>query len=70
VEAYTVVHDRSGQPERGVFVGRLEDGRRFIANLSTQDGLEALRGMTEREMVGQRGRVSHDSKTGLNTIVF
>ena len=73
VEAYTIMHDRSGRPELGIFVGRLEDadarsGRRFIANAERDP--QALRAMTEREMVGQRGRVSHDPESGLNTIVF
>ncbi len=68
VEAYTVMHGRDGQPEQGVVVGRLTDGRRFIANTEAEPSL--LRSMTEREMVGERGRVSHDRSTGLNTITF
>jgi acetyl-CoA C-acetyltransferase len=36
VETYTVVYDRAGEPERGIVVGRLESGERFVAN--TPDG--------------------------------
>lgn len=68
VEAYTVMHGRDGQPERGTVVGQLPDGRRFIAN--SEDDPSLLRSMTEREMVGEKGRLSHDPATGLNTITF
>jgi len=73
VEAYTVMHGRDGQPERGIVVGRLRDadarsGRRFIANTEADPSL--LRSMTDREMVGEKGRLSHDPATGLNTITF
>jgi len=49
-------------------VGRLRNGRRFIANTEADRSL--LRSMTEREMVGEKGRLSHDPATGLNTITF
>jgi len=68
VEAYTVMHDRDGEPEQGIVVGRLGSGRRFIANTEADPSL--LRSMTEREMVGEKGRLSHDLATGLNTIAF
>jgi len=68
VEAYTVMHDRDGEPEQSIVVGRLRNGRRFIANTEADRSL--LRSMTEREMVGEKGRLSHDPATGLNTITF
>jgi acetyl-CoA C-acetyltransferase len=68
VESYTVMHGRDGQPEQGIVVGRLRDGRRFIANTEADPAL--LRSMTEREMVGEKGRLCHDGATGLNTITF
>jgi acetyl-CoA C-acetyltransferase len=68
VEAYTVMHGREGEPEQGIVVGRLSDGRRFIANTEADPAL--LRSMTEREMVGEKGRLSHDAATGLNVISF
>jgi acetyl-CoA C-acetyltransferase len=68
VEAYTVMYGRDGQPEQGVVVGRLADGRRFIAN--TEADASLLKSMTEREMVGEKGRLSHDPATGLSTIIF
>ncbi len=54
VETYTVICGRSG-PERGVIVGRLEDGRRFLA-LTPHDPALYERMMSE-EVIGQTGRV-------------
>jgi len=56
VETYTVLFDREGVAERGVVVGRIADGARFIAN--TLADRRTLEGMTHREMVGTKGRVS------------
>lgn len=67
IETYTVVHGRDGAPERGIVIGRLDDGRRFLANTPAGDRgtLEALE---REEGVGRRGRVRHDPST--NTNVF
>jgi acetyl-CoA C-acetyltransferase len=63
VLTYTVVYDRSGQPQRGVVIGELlGDGGRFIAALPKDAaGLDAF---TRVEGVGRLGRVSHSD--GLN----
>jgi acetyl-CoA C-acetyltransferase len=65
IETYTVMHDRAGKPEYGFVIGRLEDGRRFISGLEPDPSM--LRGMTEEEAVGARGRVRYDAASGLNT---
>ena len=64
VETYTVMHDRKG-PSYAILFGRLDDGRRFIAN--TPDDANLLDDMVTRDMIGQAGRVTH--KDGLNTFV-
>lgn len=56
IETYTVVHGRDGAPLRGIVVGRLDDGRRFLANTPEDVGL--LETLETREGVGLRGRVS------------
>jgi acetyl-CoA C-acetyltransferase len=56
VEAYTVVFDRSGAPTRGIVLGRLDDGRRVVANLPADPAL--LEAFAAREGVGRTGRVS------------
>ncbi len=61
VETYTVLHGRAG-PERGLVIGRLADGTRFVAN--TPDDPETLETMVERDMLGAPGSVS--SHDGLN----
>ncbi len=67
IETYTVVHGRDGAPERGIVIGRLDDGRRFLANIPADDRA-ALDALEREEGVGRRGRVRHDPST--NTNVF
>ena len=55
VETYTVLHDRDGAPIRGLVIGRLGDGRRFLA--ATPEDRTLLEGLTAREAVGLHGRV-------------
>jgi acetyl-CoA C-acetyltransferase len=63
IETYTVLHDRDGQPMKGIIIGRLADGRRFLAN--TPDDRAVLDGLIAREGVGRAGIVS--SRNGINT---
>ena len=65
VETYTVIYGRDGSPERGIVIGRQEDGRRFIANTPTDDDVIAQ--FTEQEGVGLTGTISHGD--GLNRFV-
>lgn len=57
IETYTVRYDREGASERGVVIGRLDDGRRFVAG--TPDDPDTLGALTDSraEAVGRRGRV-------------
>jgi acetyl-CoA C-acetyltransferase len=55
IETYTVLHDRDGAPVRGLVIGRLDDGRRFLA--VTPDDRATLDGLMAEEGVGRRGRV-------------
>jgi acetyl-CoA C-acetyltransferase len=65
IETYTVMHDRDGKPMSGIVIGRLDDDRRFVANLPLDAA--SLEGLTRREGVGVRGRV--DSSAGVNIFV-
>ena len=62
VETYTVLHDREGQPEKGVVIGRLDDGRRFVANVAGDRSV--LESLMSSEGIGRTGRVA--SKGGCN----
>jgi acetyl-CoA C-acetyltransferase len=62
IETYTVLYDRDGAPVRGLVIGRLDDGRRFLA--ATPDDRVVLEGLTARESVGLRGRVFTDGGLG------
>lgn len=55
LETYTVLYDREGAPQRGIAIGRLEGGERFLAN--TPGDRETLEAFAAREQVGRRGRV-------------
>jgi len=56
VDAYTVVYDRGGAPARGIVIGTLEGGRRFLAN--TPGDRDLLEAFVAVENVGREGRVS------------
>ncbi len=61
VETYTVIYDRDGVPVRGIVVGRLDDGRRFLANTPSDAAL--LDALVREEAIGRRGRVASDGET-------
>jgi len=65
VETYTVTYNREGAPERGIVVGRLLDGRRFLANTPGERAL--LEDFAAHEGIGRRGSVSHESGRNLFT---
>ena len=58
VETYTVQHGRGGA-ERGLVIGRLGDGSRFIAE--TPDDEETLQGLKDSDALGLPGTVSQVS---------
>ncbi|MCE9522715.1 MAG: acetyl-CoA acetyltransferase [Alphaproteobacteria bacterium] len=62
VETYTVMHDRGG-PKMGIVIGRLSDGKRFLAH--TPSDPATLSDLMEREMLGRRGLVTPGDKTNL-----
>ncbi|HEX7409576.1 MAG TPA: acetyl-CoA acetyltransferase [Candidatus Binatia bacterium] len=62
IETYTVLYGREGQPTKGIVIGRLADGRRFLAN--TAEDRAVLEALTAHEAVGTAGVVS--SGNGLN----
>lgn len=62
IETYTVIHGRQGV-ERGLVIGRLEDGTRFIAE--TPDDEATLARMVSEDMLGARGRVTTGEEKNL-----
>lgn len=57
VETYTMIYGRDGRPLRGIVVGRLDDGARFLAN--TPSDLAINEAVVASEFIGQRGQVRH-----------
>ena len=63
VETYTVMFDRDGQPARGLILGSLARGKRFVAY--TRDDRDTLDQIVSQDPIGRSGRVSCGSKTNL-----
>jgi acetyl-CoA C-acetyltransferase len=57
IETFTVEFGRDGSPERAIVVGRLEDGRRFVANDPDADDMAELVAPGV-ETVGRKGTVA------------
>jgi acetyl-CoA C-acetyltransferase len=55
VDSYTVLHDRAGEPELGIIIGRLSSGPRFVANVVDRGTLDVL---VSEEVIGRPGTVS------------
>ncbi len=68
VEGYTIKHGRDGSPEKGIVIGRLEDGRRTVSYIEAD--AEALRKYEQTELVGQKGQVRYDSQKKKNFVKF
>ncbi len=57
LEAWTVMHDREGQPENGIVVGLLDDGQRALATTTDADALQQL---VSEDLAGQVARFRPD----------
>jgi len=68
IESYTVMFDRANRPERTIFLLRLADGRRTLANGSTAPG--DLARILEREGVGLTGEVRAGEGEAPNRFTF
>ena len=58
LDSYTVEHDRTGAPVKGVVVGRFDDGSRFVA--ATPSDAEFLGQFEAEERIGTTGQVRED----------
>ena len=56
IETYTALYNREGAPERGIILGRTDDGERFIANTPADPAL--LLELVSDEGVGRKGTLS------------
>lgn len=62
IETWTAMHDRDGNPETGIVVGLLDDGRRALGTTTDADTLKVL--VTE-DVARRRARISPDGATEL-----
>ncbi len=68
VETFCLFHDREGTPSKGLVIGRMENGSRFLS--SVQGGEPVLEEMMKEEAIGREGTVRHDEATGRNAFDF
>ncbi len=64
VETYIICHDRTGAPQHGTVIGRLQDGRRAMAFMDADPG--RLSELERIELIGAKGRAHHDLNSGKN----
>lgn len=69
VESFTVHHNQANEPTKGVIIGRLENGERFIANTDT-DAATFARMMPPNDVLGAKGRVEAGGEGKPNRFVF
>nr|WP_255558478.1 hypothetical protein [Zhongshania aquimaris] len=58
VETYTLVYTR-GKPSLGIVIGRLDDGRRFLANTAADDDAAYAILQGDSEVIGRKIAVTH-----------
>jgi acetyl-CoA C-acetyltransferase len=68
IEAYTIIYDRNGSPEKGIVIGRLESGKRSFAILSSNS--ETLEKLEKEELVGKTFLVKYNNKTKQNNLII
>ena len=66
VEGYSIIYKRSGQPNRGVVIGTLENGSRSIVFVTKP---ELLLTLETQEIVGKTCMVQYDCNIERNTII-
>ena len=62
IETYTVVNSREG-PKKAIVIGRLEDGKRFVANTKKDENL--LNKMMQNEMLNAKGTVKFENSQNI-----
>lgn len=62
IETYTVIYGREGEPVQGIIIGRIKDGKRFIAN--TPEDRTLIENLTSSDALGIGGSVRQEK--GLN----
>jgi len=62
IETYTVINSRKG-PSKAIIIGRLEDGKRFVANTKRDENL--LNKMMKNEMLNTKGTVKFENSRNI-----
>jgi acetyl-CoA C-acetyltransferase len=68
IEAYTFIYDRQGLILRGLVIGRMENGRRALAQIDSESIL--IQKVEQQELIGRTYKVEYDAKDKLNKIIL
>lgn len=68
LESYALSYGRDGEPERATVLGRDRQHNRFCARIALER--EAMRAMTETEIIGRSGTVRYDRSIGMNVFTL
>lgn len=68
VEAYTIIYNRKGQPERGIVMGHVNSGQRTLANIIADS--ETLLKLEKQELIGLTYKVEYDPSLNYNKILL
>ena len=68
IEAYTFIYDRQGQIERGLAIGRMENGSRALAQIDSESIL--IKNVEQQELVGRTFKIEFDAKLKLNKLML
>lgn len=66
VQGYTILFNRQGKPEKGIALGRLDNGSRALAIIPGDEKI--LEDFEKIDLVGRSGQVSFDGTTGRNVL--
>ncbi len=68
IESYTFVHDRQGNPVKGIVIGKIESNRRALAQISADRIV--LNGLLKHDLIGKKFPVKHDPSLQKNIITL
>jgi hypothetical protein len=68
IEAYTFIYDRQGEIERGLAIGRMEDGSRALAQIDSESIL--IKDVEQIEIVGKTYKIEFNAKQKVNKLTL
>ncbi|MFX1571638.1 MAG: hypothetical protein ACFFB0_02735 [Promethearchaeota archaeon] len=67
IDGYSIKYDRSGQPEKAIFIGTLQNGKRALAIIKS--GLDINLNLEAQELVGKTCIIEYDPQEDQNLVL-